>query len=88
MKIKVDEEEFYPWYLIVPEDTTHAIELEVSPETLERWQAAIEQAVEVQGEIRAAVRSGRNPRIHPGADTARCKEREDLDGSPDRGDLL
>jgi len=70
MKIKVDEEEFYPWYLIVPEDTTHAIELEVSPETLERWQAAIEQAVEVQGEIRAAVRSGQSVTMTEAARTS------------------
>lgn len=55
IKIRVDDNEWYPWYSIV-ESTKGTAEIEVEPEKAAHWEAVLREAERVQEEIREIVR--------------------------------
>ena len=56
MIIRVESDEFWPWYWIKEGPYAHyGVALDVPEETAQRWRDAIAAAKAVQDEIRAAV---------------------------------
>lgn len=56
MKVRITEDEWFPFYLPTNDEHRAPYEIEVKPATLKRWHKVLKANSRVQGEIRAAIK--------------------------------
>jgi hypothetical protein len=51
MKVRIDQDEFWPWHYFLPIDDHFGTVYEVDDPTAERWANALSEAAKVQEEV-------------------------------------